>query len=145
MSSNELDIRREIIMDHYENPSAKVQDGTKFAQDYKRANNDSPSCIDNLTAYVKIKNNKIDDIRFSGVGCAVATSSTDIMANYLVGKDLKTAHKIITNYLNMLDGNKYDKKLLQDLFVFENLNKQLNRIKCGKVGIQAIEMAILKK
>jgi nitrogen fixation NifU-like protein len=144
MSFNELDLRREIIMDHYENPSTKVEDNTKFSKEYKSAYNDSPSCIDNLTAHVKIKSNKIIDIRFSGIGCAVATSSTDIMANYLIGKDLKTANKIITNYLGMLDGNKYDKKLLQDLFVFENLNKQLNRIKCGKVGIQAIQMAISK-
>ncbi|MDR2369546.1 MAG: SUF system NifU family Fe-S cluster assembly protein [Mycoplasmataceae bacterium] len=142
MSFNELDIRREIILDHYENPTAKVNDTYKFSKLYTRAHRDSPSCIDNLTAYVKISKQKIQDVKFNGIGCAIATASTDIMANLIRNKHIDEANLLIDNYLAMIDGKKYNRKQLGDLYVFENLNKQLNRIKCGKVGIEAIQMAL---
>ncbi|MDR3330141.1 MAG: iron-sulfur cluster assembly scaffold protein [Mycoplasmataceae bacterium] len=142
MLSKALDIRREIILDHYENPTARITEDVKLPATYKSANRDSPSCIDNLTAYVKVNKNKVSDVKFSGIGCAIATSSTDIMANLIKNKSIVQAEKLITNYLAMLDGKKYDRKLLDELYVFENLNKQLNRIKCGKVGIEAIQTAL---
>jgi nitrogen fixation NifU-like protein len=144
MSSNQLDIRREIILDHYENPTSKLADGAKVPKTYRHAHRDSPSCVDDLTAYVLINNNKIKDVKFSGIGCAIATSSTDIMANLVKNKHVNEANSLIENYLAMIDGKKYNRKQLGDLYVFENLNKQLNRIKCGKVGIQAIQSALLK-
>jgi nitrogen fixation NifU-like protein len=141
-SNNELDIRRQIILDHYENPLNKIENKDKLNTQYKSANNNSPSCIDNLTAYVAMKNKKINDIKFLGLGCAIATSSTDIMSQLLKNKTKPQALKIINNYLNMIDGNKFDDKSLGELFVFQNVNKQLNRIKCAKVGINAIKMAL---
>jgi nitrogen fixation NifU-like protein len=142
MSFNKLDIRREIILDHYENPTTKVADNFKIPKTYKKAHRDSPSCIDNLTAYVQVVNQKVKDVKFSGIGCAIATSSTDMMASLLKNKNINDANKLISNYLDMIDGKKYNRKQLGDLYVFENLNKQLNRIKCGKVGIEAIQNAL---
>jgi nitrogen fixation NifU-like protein len=142
MSFKELDFKRQIILDHYENPTTKLPDNHKVGDDYLSANNNSPSCIDNLTAFVKIVGNKIQDIKFQGIGCAIATSSTDIMSQMLVGKTKTEANKFIDNYLNMIDGKKYDAKVLKELEVFANVNKQINRIKCAKVGIQAIQRAI---
>jgi nitrogen fixation NifU-like protein len=144
MSFKELDIRREIILDHYENPSTKIEDPSKLSKLYKQAHRDSPSCVDNLTAYVQVVNQKVKDVKFAGIGCAIATSSTDIMANLIKDKSIIQANQLITNYLAMIDGKKYDRKQLGDLYVFENLNKQLNRIKCGKVGIEAIQTALNK-
>jgi nitrogen fixation NifU-like protein len=143
-SNNELDFRRQIILDHYENPTTKIDDKKIMDHSYCSANNDSPSCIDNLTAYVKIVNKKIMDIKFQGIGCAIATSSTDIMAQMLIKKTVAEANKFIDNYLNMIDGKKYNEKVLGELSVFSNVNKQLNRIKCAKVGILAIKTALNK-
>jgi nitrogen fixation NifU-like protein len=144
MSSNDLDFRRQIILDHYENPTTKLADNQKISSGYLSANNNSPSCIDNLTAFVKLDKNKIKDIKFQGIGCAIATSSTDIMAQMLVGKTKIEANKFIENYLNMIDGKPHNDKVLKELEVFSNVNKQLNRIKCAKVGIQAIQSALNK-
>jgi nitrogen fixation NifU-like protein len=145
MSFKDLDIRREIILDHYENPTTKVADTHKLSTKlYRKAHRDSPSCIDNLTAYVQVNQRKVKDVKFAGIGCAIATSSTDIMANLIKNKSIEQANQLINNYLAMIDGKKYNRKQLGDLYVFENLNKQLNRIKCGKVGIEAIQTALNK-
>jgi nitrogen fixation NifU-like protein len=138
MSFNDVEIRRSIILDHYENPKNKVDDKKKMPG-YIFANKDSPSCIDNLNAYTKIIKNKISDIKFSGIGCAIATSSTDIMINLLKNKTITQAKKIINDYFDMVENKKtIDKKKLGDLYVFENIYRQINRIKCAKVGIEAI-------
>jgi nitrogen fixation NifU-like protein len=132
-----VDFRRELIMDHYENPVNFVKDNSGLVG-YKTSNVNSPSCIDNISAHVKIENGKIQDIKFSGVGCAIATSSTDLMASKLLKKDIASASHIINNYLNMVDGKNYDELVLDELVIYDNVNKQLNRIKCAKVGIEAI-------
>jgi nitrogen fixation NifU-like protein len=144
MSFNDVEIRRSIILDHYENPKNKVDEKKKM-KGYLFANKDSPSCIDNLNAYVKLNKNKIEDIKFSGIGCAIATSSTDIMINLLKNKPIQQAKKIIEEYFKLVENKKSDKKALGDLYVFENIYKQINRIKCAKVGIEAILKAIEKK
>lgn len=99
MSFNEdKDMRRYIILDHYENPKCFIKNPKKLSKDYVSSNNNSPSCIDNLTAHVKLNKNKVVDVKISGIGCAIATASTDIMAGMLINKSKKmqTSLLIIT-------------------------------------------------
>ncbi|MDR3163555.1 MAG: iron-sulfur cluster assembly scaffold protein [Mycoplasmataceae bacterium] len=144
MSYNGLDIRREIILTHYENPHNKLEGDVDKMKGYTAANNNSPSCIDNITAFTQVKNDKIIDVKFAGVACAIATASTDIMANMLKNQNVKDANKFIDNYLSMIDNRKTNKKILGELIAFENVNRQLNRINCAKVGILAIKQALNK-
>ncbi len=144
MSFNrDKEFMRQIILTHYESPQNKIDESKKM-NSYESYNNNSPSCIDNLTVFVKIKQNKILDAKFSGIGCAIATSSTDIILKMVKNKTIKLANEIIDNYLNMIDSKKYDEKLLGDLYVFENINQQINRISCAKVGITALKKVINK-
>ncbi|MBQ0045726.1 MAG: SUF system NifU family Fe-S cluster assembly protein [Mycoplasma sp.] len=136
--SNEL--AKELIIDHYESPSNKVEGKPKGK--YLYGHNDSPSCIDNIDGYVLIQNGKVKDAKFSGIGCAICTSSTDLLVDEIIGKTVAQAKKIIANYLGMILGKKFDKKLLGKLIVYKNVNKQANRVKCAMTGIQAIEKAI---
>jgi nitrogen fixation NifU-like protein len=79
------ELKRQIILNHYEEPENKIGDEDNLPT-YFSCTIDSASCIDHLTAFVKIEKNKIIDIKFKGVGCVIATSSTDIMANILKNK-----------------------------------------------------------
>lgn len=138
----DTELAKEIIIDHYESPKTKVK---KFKNTkYIKGHNDSPSCIDNIDSYVWIENNKVKDVKFSGVGCAICTSSTDLLALEIIGKPLTIVKKIINSYLNMIYGKKVNVKLLGNLIVYKNVNKQANRIKCATTGIQAIQKAINK-
>lgn len=131
---------RQIILEHYESPDNKVEEPLS---DYLSFNNKSSSCIDNLTVYLKINDvGKIVDAKFSGIGCAISTSSTDIMCNLIKDKDTKSATKIIDEYFKMVDGLEYDESVLEILTIFKNISKQLNRIKCAKVGVVAIKELI---
>ena len=78
---------REIIMDHYNNPLHK--NVPQNLEGYKKIRMDSDSCIDDITIYIKIEDDKIIDACFEGVACTISTSSTDILCDLIIGKSLK--------------------------------------------------------
>ena len=130
------DLKREIMLDHYSNPNNKkpVEDSS-----YKSIHNASESCIDDITVYMKVNEGIIDDVKFDGVGCTICTASTDIMCDLVTGKNLNEAKEIINEYYKMIDEKDFDEDVLEEANAFDTLYQQANRIKCGTIGIHAIE------
>jgi nitrogen fixation NifU-like protein len=128
-------LKREIILDNYQNPENK-----KLIDDdsYLKVNQASESCIDNLDFMMKIENNTIVDVRYDGEACAISTSASSIMSRALIGRSVDDAKRILINYKNMIEDKEYDKELLGELNVYDNINKQPNRIKCALLPEEAI-------
>jgi nitrogen fixation protein NifU and related proteins len=51
-------------------------------------------CGDQMQVYLKIKDNKIKDIKFQTLGCAAAIASSDVLCELAKGKTLEEAKKI---------------------------------------------------
>ena len=134
-------LKREIIIDNYQNPLNKelIDDNS-----YLSVNQASESCIDNLDFMMKIENGVVKDIRFDGEACAISTSATSIMIRKLIGKSVEEVRNILTNYQNMIMEKEYDKKLLGELLVYDNISKQPNRIKCALLPMEAINKMLLE-
>ncbi len=131
---------RQIIMDHYSEPQYKGL--TKKPKVYL-IHQVSESCIDDIYLESIIEGNKIISARFDGVGCAISTASSDIMAQEIEGKIIKVGLEIIENYLAMVFDKKYDEKKLNDLIAFINIAKQPNRIKCATIGVTGFKTLLL--
>jgi len=54
----------------------------------------NPICGDIMTIYIKVKNNKIKDIKFKTFGCAAAIASSSIGTELVKGKTLDEAMKL---------------------------------------------------
>ncbi len=121
------EIKRSIIMDHYQNPRNKqlVEDDSYYFQ-----NMNNTSCIDEVNVQLKVEDNVIKDIRFDGEACAMCTSSSSIMVETLLGKTIEQAKEILNNYINMIDEKEYDKEILEQAIVYDDVHKQPNRRKC---------------
>jgi len=121
-------LKRSIILEHYQNPINKglIDDDT-----YKYSNTNNESCIDEINLMAKIEDNKLKDIRFDGEACAICTSATSIMIDTLQGKTLEEAKKIYQNYENMIDEKEYDESILEQAIVYNDIYKQPNRKKCA--------------
>lgn len=130
------ELRRAIILDNYQNPKNR---GLVNDKDYILKNTNNESCIDNLDIMVKVENNIIKDIVFDGEACAISTSATSIMIKTLLGKDVTTAKKILVNYNNMINNVEYDREILGELVVYDEIYKQANRKKCALLPSEAIE------
>ena len=133
------ELRREIILDNYQDPMNK---GLVDDDSYIKVNTNSESCIDNLDVMVKVVDGKIEDIRFDGEACAISTSATSIMIRSLIGKSVEEVRRILENYQNMISEKEYDKELLGELNVYDEICKQPNRKNCALLPANAIRKAL---
>ena len=130
------DMKRSIILDNYENArNRSVPDNT---DDYVMINSNNQSCIDNINIYVKLKDNLIEDIKFQGEACVIAISSTSILSDMLIGKTIDEAKEILNNYFNMIEEKEYDKELLGEANVYEDMYKQPSRKTCATLFARGI-------
>ena len=68
-------LRRMIILDHYQNPKHK---GLIDDDSYVKVNMNNESCIDEVNVMLHVKDGIIDDVLFDGEACAICTSSSSI-------------------------------------------------------------------
>jgi len=54
----------------------------------------NPTCGDIMWVYIKVKNNKIIDIKFKTFGCAAAIATSSMITQVAKGKSLEEAKKI---------------------------------------------------
>jgi nitrogen fixation NifU-like protein len=57
----------------------------------------NPVCGDLMTISIKVKNNKIEDIKFKTFGCAAAIATSSMITEMAKGKTLEEAKKITRN------------------------------------------------
>lgn len=137
----DANLKRSIILEHYENPKNKclLNDET-----FLKENMNNESCIDEINIEAKIENDIIIDLRFDGEACAICTSSTSIMIDTLIGKKISDVQKIYENFENMLNEKEFDATLLEQAQVFEDISKQPNRKKCALLPWWGIKRIIDK-
>ncbi len=135
-------LKRSIILEHYQNPKNKglINDNT-----YLTSNTNNESCIDEINLMAKIDNDKIVDIRFDGEACAICTSSTSIMIDTLIDKTIDQANEIYSNFENMINEKEFNKDILEQAIVYEDIYKQPNRKKCALLPWWGIKKIIDKE
>ena len=135
------DLKREIILEHYQNPLHK-QDSHDDNAVYVNSNNES--CIDNIDLYVTFDKDRIKDITFNGEACAISTSSTSIMIKNLIGLTIEEAKNYINNFNAMVDEKEYDKSILNEALAYDEIYKQKSRKTCATLPYTAVIKAIEK-
>ena len=132
-------LRRMIILDHYQNPKHK---GLIDDDSYVKVNMNNESCIDEVNVMLHVKDGIIDDVLFDGEACAICTSSSSIMTSTLIGKKIEEAEEIINNFYNMIDEKEYNKDILEDANVYDDIYRQPNRKKCALLSWWAVDKAL---
>ncbi|MBI2669160.1 SUF system NifU family Fe-S cluster assembly protein [Candidatus Woesearchaeota archaeon] len=88
--TEEQEIYRENIIDHYKNPHNKRKmDHCTFS---RREFN--PLCGDDVIMYVTIRNNFIGDAAFTGTGCAISQASVSLLTDQIKNKSLEEVKKM---------------------------------------------------
>jgi nitrogen fixation NifU-like protein len=86
-----MDMYREDVMDHYENPRNQ---GEIAGDDVQTARDSNASCGDMVQFYVKVTGGKIIDVKWKGIGCAITTAAASKLSEYLQGQALKDVQKM---------------------------------------------------
>lgn len=135
----EANLRREIILQHYEHPKNK---GLILDDAYIKVNTNNESCIDEIDLMVKIEGGKVIDARFDGEACAICTSSASIMLDTLVGRSVEEVEVALEQFTNMIDEKEYDENILEEAIVYEDVAKQPSRKKCALLPWWGMEKVI---
>ena len=101
----------ETVKDHFLNPrNFLMGDESKFDYDAVGLVG-NPICGDQMKMYIKVKDDKIVDIKWKTYGCASAIASTSALSEIAKGKTLDEALKIsaedIDDYLGKLPKHKF--------------------------------------
>ena len=78
------DLYREVILDHYRNPRNK---GTLDPADYSYEDT-NPLCGDEVRIDVRVADDRVADIKFSGRGCAISQAAASILTEMVHGRPL---------------------------------------------------------
>ncbi|HIJ11092.1 TPA: SUF system NifU family Fe-S cluster assembly protein [Candidatus Woesearchaeota archaeon] len=96
----DLELYQENVMDHYKNPRGKkVMENATFS--YTENN---PLCGDEVTFYVRLDGDIIEEITFTGHGCAISLASASLLIEYLKGKEVDAIKEVTDDKIKALLG-----------------------------------------
>ena len=117
-SSEEDEIYRENILDHFKHPRnfGKLTEYNLSSKEF------NPVCGDQIELFIKLKNNKVEDVKFTGKGCAISMASISMLTEKIRGLNLEELRNL----------NKED--------ILEMIGIQLGvvRMKCGLLSLKAL-------
>ena len=132
------DVYNELIMEHSMNSYNKKE---LENADYSEIGH-NPNCGDEITLQLKLNDDIIEDMAFSGHGCAISQASTSIMIDTLKGKTIKEAKEIVKTFIDMIKRETLDEeelRKLEDAIAFRNVANMPARVKCALLAWHTIE------
>ena len=116
-----MPVYSEKVMDHFMNPRnvGEIENPDGIGEE------GNPVCGDMMTFYIKVKDNRLEDVKFKTFGCGAAIAVSSMVSEMAKGKTLDEASKI-TN-----------KDVAEEL---GGLPK--NKMHCSNLGADALHMAI---
>ena len=138
------DVYNDLIMEHSMNSYNKKE--LKDADYCEMGHN--PNCGDEIKLELKMNGNVIEDMAFSGHGCAISQASTSIMIDTLKGKTIEEAKEIIETFIGMIKREITDDSELQkleDAIAFKNVSHMPARVKCALLAWHTIENILNNK
>ena len=113
------DLYREVIIDHYQHPhNHGVIENADIS--YEDTN---PLCGDKIRIDLKVKNGIVEDVKFTGKGCAISQASASMLTDEIKGKSLEEIKQL-------------DKQTIYDLI---GIPLGPSRVKCAMLPPKVIK------
>ena len=131
-------VYNELIMEHSMNSyNKKKLENADFCE-----LGHNPNCGDEIKLEMKLNGDVIEDMAFSGHGCAISQASTSIMIDTLKGKTIKQAKEIIETFIKMIKRETTDEeelKKLEDAIAFRDVSHMPARVKCALLAWHTVD------
>jgi len=116
-----MPIYSQKVMEHFMNPRnvGEIENPDGIGEE------GNPVCGDMMTFYIKVKDNRLEDVKFKTFGCGAAIAVSSMVSDMAKGKTLDEAIKITP------------RAVAEEL---EGLPK--NKFHCSNLGAQALHKAI---
>jgi nitrogen fixation protein NifU and related proteins len=140
MSPELEELYQEVILDH----SRRPRNFGDLPNAAVQVHGDNPACGDEIHLGVKFgTGGELQDIKFTGHGCAISQASASLMTSKLKGKSraeatgmLHAFHALVTDEMAEAP------KMLGDLRLLQGVRKFPQRVKCAMLAWRALEQAL---
>ena len=141
------ELYQDIILEHGKSPRnfGKCDGYNHEARGY------NPLCGDQVQVYLKLnKEKKVEEVTFTGSGCAISIASTSIMTELVKGKTFNATKSITESFLSMIktgsdikinDLNEDQKIKIMSL---SGVKQYPMRVKCATLSWHTLSSAINK-
>ncbi|MBN8573683.1 MAG: Fe-S cluster assembly sulfur transfer protein SufU [Candidatus Kapaibacterium sp.] len=131
---------QQVILDHNKSP----RNYGHLPECSHKADGLNPLCGDHITVELYVHDGIIQDIRFTGAGCAISTSSASIMTTVLKGKTAEEAERIFQEFHGVVtnDDAVIDEESLGKLAVFAGVREFPARVKCASLAWHTVHAAL---
>src|SRR5947199_9854713 len=123
------ELYQEVILDH----SRRPRNFGELPDAAVRVHGDNPACGDEIHLAVKFDaSGGLEDIKFSGRGCAISQASASLMTMKLKGKSRPEALDLLRAFHDLVTNDAGEGlKTLGDLRVMKGVRHFTQRIKCA--------------
>ncbi|NJK64656.1 MAG: SUF system NifU family Fe-S cluster assembly protein [Synechococcaceae cyanobacterium SM2_3_1] len=131
---------QQVILERYKKPRHRGTTDPVHRQ--QRGHN--PSCGDtiDLTLQLDAEQARIEDVKFSGEGCAIAMASADLMSEALKGRSLTEALAFVEKFQNMMKGDGEFPREQRSLNAMKGVAQFPVRIKCATLPWHTLKYAL---
>ena len=139
MNSELEELYQQVLLDHSKRPRnyGELEGGAI------RVDGDNPSCGDEIHLHVRFGDGgKVEEIKFTGQGCAISQASASMMTLKLKGKSREEAGEMLGAFHDLVTTDVQDPpRMLGDLRVMQGVRKFPQRVKCAMLAWRAFEQA----
>lgn len=116
-----MPVYSEKVMQHFMNPHnvGEIEDADGVGEI------GNPVCGDMMTFYIKVKDNRIEDVKYKTFGCGAAIAVSSMVSDMVKGKTLQEALTVTP-----------------DMVATELEGLPKNKMHCSNLGAQALRKAI---
>ena len=129
---------QEAILDHYKKPRnfGELDPVDSSASGY------NPLCGDQVSVFLRMNGDVVEEVSFQGVGCAISTASASLMTEAVKGKTRAKAEQIFEDFRRLVTGDGEPREDLGKLGILAGVRDYPVRIKCAVLAWYALRSAL---
>ena len=133
----------DLILEHNQDKRNKHE----LAEFTNSEHGHNPSCGDDLTLQIDVKDGVIKDAAYTGSGCAISQASASMMIDLIKGKTVEEALHYVDLFLGMIKKELTDDaelEELEDAMALKNISNMPARVKCAVLAWHTLKEALNK-
>ncbi len=132
------DLYQEVVLDHGRNPrNFRKPQGANL-----KAEGVNPLCGDEITVWIELAGDVIEDIGFEGAGCAISKASASIMTGAVKKKTKEQVNALFDRVHAMLTGGPADAQELGKMAALSGVSEFPARVKCASLAWHTLRAAL---
>lgn len=135
------ELYQQVVLDHNRSP----RNFKKLPHANRTAEGTNPLCGDQITLYLVVTDDVIEDVGFQGTGCAISQASASLMTAAVKGKTKAEADALFHAFHAMATGApsaEPDAKVLGKLVALSGVRQFPVRVKCANLPWHTLHEAL---